>query len=164
MAKPGPKPKSNAQKKRAGNPGKRSLDKAGWCPEVKKPKSPMGLSTASQAIWTETVERLFADGIVSEHDADILEVYCDNLALLRECRAFIEENGITYDSYTKSGHTVKQYPQVGLLKQCQNTHRQLAAELGLTPSSRTRLPDPNQRNLFDVEKENGFAAMSTLKH
>ena len=160
MGKRGPKPKSTAAKKRAGNPGKRNLDKeAHWSPPVTRPEIPVTLRKDAQAIWSDIVEKLFHDGVVSEYDGALLEQYCNNLALLRECSMFIEENGLTYESHTKSGVTIKKYPQAQQLKECQALHLKLSAELGLTPSSRTRIKDPNQGDLFGKEKENKFAQL-----
>ncbi len=153
MAKPGRKPKPNHLKVVNGNPGKRVIKPALDLP-AGAPSVPSGFKGPALAIWTDTVNELSRWGVLSRCDSALLEAYCNNFVRMRDMEGFLQKNGVTYETTTKNGDKmIRKRPEVEILMNCTNIHRQYMTEMGLTPSSRTRLPNTRQGEL---DLGNGF--------
>lgn len=133
-----------------GNPGKREI-KDSCSPPVAKPEVPKDLSAEAKVIWVEVVDMLVAQRVITALDAHILESYCENLAKIRKCRKVLKD-GLTYKTHGRHGEQIKTRPEVNILAEAERQHRALSSELGLTPASRTRLPNGNQGDLFGDKK------------
>jgi P27 family predicted phage terminase small subunit len=86
---------------------------------------------------------------VDKLDTEALGNYCENEALIRHLRQIVATEGSTYETETKNGVMQRQRPEQQQIIQLQGIQRSLRAELGLTPASRVRVPDPNQGALFE---------------
>lgn len=133
--KPGPKPKPTPLKLLEGNPGKRPLPK-----DEPKPKSttmvcPRYLSKGARKEWRRLKKELSDIGILTSIDHAIFEAYC-----------------VAYDEWVKNAGLAQQHPIVKaqsgymqispfvtLAEKAFKKWTKAAAELGLTPSSRTRI-------------------------
>lgn len=147
----GRKAKTAAQKTLEGNPGKRPI-KSHLTAEIKIPQPPSHMGLEAQKVFIETAQNLFHLGVMTGLDTLLLEQYAENYAMMVTLQTFITKNGMTYEAYTKSGVSIRPRPEVNILNQCRQMHRQYSGELGLTPASRTKLPDANQADLFASTK------------
>ncbi|MEM1287123.1 MAG: phage terminase small subunit P27 family [Pseudomonadota bacterium] len=84
--------------------------------------------------WIRVQPILAERRILTDADLGSLENYCVSIGLVREAERYLQDNGPIVE--TESGP--KRSPAVGIQKDGITMARQLAAELGLTPVSRSR--------------------------
>lgn len=132
----GRKPKPTAVKKREGNNGGRKLNR-------KEPKTVQGsfvppawLTGRALAEWKRIVPILKSMGTFSDSDRTALEIYCKAYQRWRQAEEAIDKTGLVMRS--PSGY-IQQAPHVGLARKYADQVARLAAEFGLTPSSRSRI-------------------------
>jgi P27 family predicted phage terminase small subunit len=105
---------------------------------VKKPPAPPSwLSKDGRAEWSRVIPSLVERRILTDADMGALENYCLATGRVREIERAIQKNGI--DPVF-----------VRMQDKAMATARQLAAELGLTPVSRSR---PSVRNDNDEDED-----------
>lgn len=143
----GRKPKPSSLKVIEGNTARRPAKKELKAKAVMPPK-PKTLSEAARKVWDEVAPELAELGVLARVDATTLETFCNNLVMMRRLQRFIDENGYSYTTETKNGIMHRQFPEVGILQKCQTQHRAFMSEFGMSPASRTRLPDASQGDLF----------------
>ena len=138
----GRKPKPTAQKKLAGNPGKRALNHAE--PEFSKITDvdpPEWLSERAAVMWKMILPELLRENVVALTDLHNVEAFCTAYDNWRMAQESIKENGIVVAGAT--GGPVKN----PALTAANETMRQMVtfgSLLGLDPSSRTRLIGGNK--------------------
>lgn len=117
-----------------GNPGKRAIKNAPQA-EDELPDCPAWLDDIAREEW----ERL-AGGIpwVRGADASTLEAYCAAYSRWRKAEEEMREPGKGFTADTSTGG-IKRHPLVGIALESAAQMKAMAAELGLTPSSRTRI-------------------------
>lgn len=104
----------------------------------KPPAAPTWLSKDGRAEWSRVIPALVERRILTEADMGALENYCLATGRVRELERAIQKNGVD--------------PILCRLQdKAMATARQLAAELGLTPVSRSR---PSVRNDNDDDEDN----------
>ena len=108
----------------------RSLDGA----LSKAPAAPSWLPEHGKKEWRRVVPQLVADRKIAAHELGTVEAYCLAVARTREAEAALQLHGLTFQS--DSGP--KRRPETTILKENIEAARRLAAELGLTPASRTK--------------------------
>lgn len=138
----GRKPKPTAQKKLAGNPGKRALNHAE--PEFSKITDvdpPEWLSERAAVMWKMILPELLRENVVALTDLHNVEAFCTAYDNWRMAQESINKNGIVVAGAT--GGPVKN----PALTAANETMRQMVtfgSLLGLDPSSRTRLIGGNK--------------------
>ena len=148
----GRKPKPTHIKLLTGNPGKRKVNTREPKPAAGAPTCPGWLNRAAKVEW----RRILKDspvGLVTKLDRQVLAQYCQNVARIAELEQIVDEQGYTFLS--EKGY-VCQRPEMGMLKNLQTIQRALCAELGFSPSSRSRVTiaappatqDPDEAFLF----------------
>jgi len=139
--KPGAKPVPTALKILMGNPGKRPLNEHEPKPAPGIPDRPEHLDDLANRIWDRTIPVLERMGVLTEIDGDVVESYCVARSEWYRASKFIRENGQTYTSKDSEGRVlaVHPWPQVSIVMKYWQIVRWCAAELGMTPSSRTRI-------------------------
>ena len=127
------------------NPGRRN--KAEPTPEVGIPKLPRILygDKVAKAFWKATCETLHAMNVLTVADAAVIETYCLNESKLRAAIKDIEERGDIIPVNRLN-------PSNRIWAQCMDRRLKIQAELGLTPSSRTKLV-ANHPKETDILKE-----------
>jgi P27 family predicted phage terminase small subunit len=139
---PSPKPKPTAQRKLEGNPGKRPYNHHEPTPPpmaddgaipVELDDNPIALTE-----WRRLVPMLRRARQVSEADRAALLALCLEWARYRAALVLITQRGLVYES--KSGYLVPN-PGIRISGQALNGCCRLWAELGLTPSSRSRVKE-----------------------
>jgi len=99
------------------------------------PSAPTWLPKHAKAEWKRVLPQLVADRKIAAHELGTVESYCVAVARMREAEELIGKDGLTYVSPTGE---LKRHPATTLLKEAIESGRRLAAELGLTPASRTK--------------------------
>ena len=135
-------PKPTALKAISGNPGKRPLNNNEPKPSG-IPSCPAFLDSSAKKEWKRVSKELIEIGILTSVDRSILASYCD--AYSRWAQATEELNELRKAKGksvlvvgTKTGYPM-QNPLIGIINTAADQMRKFGAELGLSPSSRTRL-------------------------
>lgn len=137
---PGPPPKPTALKLVGGNAGKRAINKKEPKPKAKRPKVPAHLSPKAKTAFRKVCNLLEDMGVLTIADGLALEMLCDAYAEWRDLRKTIETEGATYETTGTSGDVVvKARPEVAMASDAWKRVKSMAAEFGLTASSRTKL-------------------------
>lgn len=162
MTKPGPKPRPAHLKLLEGNPGKRSINPgvllppdAPQEPDWKEifPGNRKGIGDVRSAAarqWRTFVPVLDARGVLTAVDSIILTDACVCAARLQECERDISARGLIVDGQKGPVRN----PSISAAAQYRQQLKFYVGELGLGPSSRTRLTaveepdDPD--NPYDV--------------
>lgn len=133
----GRKPKASRIKELTGNPGKRRINKR----EPKHRKDigppPGWLDDVAKQEWERIAPELRRTGILTVVDRTALAAYCKAYSRWRQAEDIVERSQ-TLVFKTKSGY-IQQLPHISIAQTYLKIVNALAAEFGLTPSSRTRL-------------------------
>lgn len=100
----------------------------------KAPPAPSWLSADAKREWKRVVPVLVERRILTTADLGSLENYCMAIGTIREMERQLQSDGYVID--TEKG--AKRHPGVGIRDSAVIQARLLAAELGLTPVSRSR--------------------------
>lgn len=112
---------------------------------------PEWLSEDAAAEWRRVFPLLVGRRRISESDLGSLENYCDAQGVVREMARRLSADGRILEN---GKGEFKKHPAVQIQAEAVNRARQLAAELGLTPVSRSRPSaggsdgPPGQMNMF----------------
>ena len=87
-------------------------------------------------MWRKLAPEMRRLGLLTELDRPLFETYCMLYGQWRACNADIQEHGTTYRS--ESGQE-KSRPEMQLLLALTTQLRQIGAEFGLSPASRTKV-------------------------
>jgi len=115
------------------------------------PDCPEWLGRDAKIEWDRQAPLLLKAGVLTESDRAVLTAYCIAWGRIKQCEEDIQKpkGGLTEES---DGGIEFARAIVKIQDRAMMQLRACASELGLTPSSRTRLhvPDPNQADLpFD---------------
>lgn len=99
------------------------------------PRPPSWLSKDAKAEWRRVAPLLIERRILTDADLGTLENYCNAIGIVRAAQRDLAKNGLTF--VTASGQ-VKRNPAVGIVAEFSGMALRHAAELGLTPVSRSR--------------------------
>lgn len=100
----------------------------------KAPSAPAWLSKDAKAEWRRVVPILVDRRILTTADLGSLENYCLAIGTVREMERQLQRDGHVIDVQG----TLKRHPGIGIQSDAMTRARLLAAELGLTPVSRSR--------------------------
>ncbi len=147
MGQRGPKPKHPALKILAGNPGRRPVASGSRQRRVRRgiPARPPELTGESGAEWDRIAGALDAAGLLAEVDRGILAAYCLAVADLLAARDAINREGrwlkvpIQNSKGDKLGERTVEHPAVRMMDRASARIQKLAADLGLSAASRSRL-------------------------
>ena len=132
----GRKPKPTALKVLEGNPGKRPLPTDEPKPDGGLPHCPPHLKGEARREWKRTGRRLADCGIITSVDAAIFSLYCTAWARHLSAEAHVRELG----EVVKSPYGCPiQNPWLAIANKAADDMRKALVEMGMTPSSRTRL-------------------------
>jgi P27 family predicted phage terminase small subunit len=122
-----------------GNPGHRPLNASEPRPAASIPKCPDALDSEARKEWRRITKELAAVHLLTNLDLAALASYCSAWSRFVQAERELAESGPVIKS--PSG-----YPQLSpfltVLNQAIGQMRSLLAELGLSPSARTRLHAP----------------------
>lgn len=133
----GRKPKPTKLKVIEGNRGKRPLNKNEPKPARGSLRPPSYLrGKVARAEWRFMVAEMDRVGIFTKLDRDVLACYC--VAVERWIQAEDALREQVFTEQTTSGNRI-QNPLVGVANRAMDLVRKFASELGMSPTSRTRL-------------------------
>lgn len=136
----GRKPVPTVLKIIRGNPGKRRINKSEPQPAGGLPECPGTLEPAAKLEW-EAVVRSMPENLFRSVDAGTLALYCQSYARWKDAETAISESGMVLvtrdDKGGVKGTCVS--PFVNASHKYRDAMLRSAAELGFTPSSRSRL-------------------------
>lgn len=150
MGRRGPAPQPTVLRVLRGNPGKRPLNTEEPKPRSLPPTRPAWLTGAGRQKWEELVPELERLGLLTIVDGAALAGLCQAWKDYVECTRFIKKHGRTFT--TETGY-ICQRPEVAIAQKALQAVRALAAEFGLTPSSRSRLRVPQAEPTEDDYEE-----------
>ncbi|MCM5691429.1 phage terminase small subunit P27 family [Sinorhizobium meliloti] len=102
----------------------------------KVPKSPAYFSAAAKAEWRRIMPTLVERRVLSPADLHAAERFCDAAGDIAAAREAIAKDG----AYINDRHgEMKRHPAYATLREATAESRRWAAELGLTPASRSRV-------------------------
>ena len=135
----GSKPKPTKLKDLEGNPGKRPLNKNEPQPTVGT-SPPDFLDARAQREWYRVYAELGEAGIITELDRGTLTIMCQMWSQFEEMTELIQRDGFVFESENRKGYmTYRRHPNVDVRDKAIEKYLRCAAELGCTPSARTRL-------------------------
>jgi len=137
MAKRGPKPKPTAYHKLAGNPGKRAYNEAEPDYGRTAPTCPRHLGKEAKAEWKRLAKMLSEAGTLTRADRAVMAGYCEAWGLYVKASADVQKYGAVLISPKSKMPFCS--PYVSILSMALKQMNTFAAELGLTPSSRSRV-------------------------
>lgn len=130
-------------KRLMGNPGKRALPKPGEEPDpvpiMELPDPPDWLGQYGVREWHRVGEHLIANHLLTEADLLTFTAYCANVDMLVEATLEIQSRGMTI----MGARGPVRNPALATFAAATTSLRSLAAEFGMTPSSRARIRLPN---------------------
>ena len=136
----GTKPKPTRLKLLTGNPGKRPLNMREPQPTLPPsiPKPPKHLSPEGRREWFRVGNMLLRTRVLTEADLTALSAYATFYGRWMAAECEIKRKGILVSAAPKSKFRV-QNPMLPVANKAFQQMAQLLGELGLTPSSRTRI-------------------------
>lgn len=134
----GRKPIPSATKRLRGNPGKRTVNHLEPAFEVAIPDMPDVFDGDEDAIneWRRVTQQLAAKQVITDVDLAIVMLYCQNFADWKKHRKALRNEADFLQ--TDKGYTYPN-PRIGLINTLGEKLAKYAAELGITPSSRTKV-------------------------
>ena len=155
MSRRGPKPKPSNLRLLEG--GRSAARVGGDEPQPSRPteipEPPVYLTSYAREEWDRVIEDLYATGVFANIDQTMLAAYC--MAFQRWIRAELDLEKMGELDPTTHGVMIKtsngnaiQNPLVGVASTARRDMQRIAAEFGLTPSSRTLL-DAGKRGAED---------------
>ena len=133
----GRKPTPTALKRLRGNPGKRPLNDAEPKPDPKAPNAPEHLNDEARKAWGWLCGTLKRLGLLAHSDLAIMALYCETWAEYIKVRREVDEFGFILTSPQTGNPFVN--PLVNIEAMLKKQLLQYLSELGLSPTSRTRL-------------------------
>ncbi len=146
MGQRGPRPEPTALKLARGNPGKRPINHDEPELTAAKSKPPTGLPAAARKEWIRLADELVNAGVLTVGDLQTFEQYCRLVADVEKVQKLVHRTG--WIDAKKLGY-------VRDLKDLRAQLKQFAAELGLTPTSRSGVKKIKGKKATD-EKRNRF--------
>lgn len=104
-------------------------------PEKGWPQCPEWLSEEAVVVWERVAATLDGMGVLTVADGEILARYADMWVWHRQCREFVEENG----AFCTAPMGPKDHPEARRAERLAQQLLRMEAEMGLTPSGRTRI-------------------------
>ncbi len=148
-----PRPKPTAIKKLEGNRGHRPLPKDEPQPDKTIPSCPSWLSSKAKKEWKRIVPELSRLGLLTIIDRTALACYCDAYSILVRASKEIKDD-FTYEYINKEFQTKRHTkPEVAIANDARAQIKAFCIEFGLTPSARSRMIAPGQKEVNDPLEE-----------
>lgn len=141
----GPKPLPTALRLIEGRrPGRLEAGAEPIPPAADKPDAPAWMNAYAAGEWNRLADDLYGMGVLTSIDQTMLAAYCMAYARWRQAeedlQVMADADHVTHAALmtTKEGNAI-QNPLVGVANAARRDMARLAAEFGLTPSSRTQI-------------------------
>jgi P27 family predicted phage terminase small subunit len=99
------------------------------------------LSERAKGVWSEVADQLAHHGLLTIGDRHALEMWSETFAAWQELRESVQTHGHSIVRRDRAGRvkSIRTNPEVALAVKVGALAARLASELGLSPSSRSRL-------------------------
>lgn len=146
----GRKPKPTAQKKLAGNPGKRRLNRREPQPRMSADSKPTLINAIGAAFRNCYWDTLHEMQILTDADIAAFEMMAVHYAFAFRAAQLVEREGLTIRDQFGQMH---KHPAMQILRDNSALFKAYAAEFGMTPSARSRIqmPLPNEPSQLEME-------------
>lgn len=158
MGKRGPPPKPSKQKMLEGTYRKDRAAKNEIAPLPGTPVRPSWLDARARREWDRVVPQLAALGVLSDVDQALLADYCAAQGLAQKAQEQLNRQGLVI---TVPGGAKQKNPLIKIAQEARAQARLLAAEFGLSPSSRSRISAPDKDEGLAEANERMKAAAQT---
>jgi P27 family predicted phage terminase small subunit len=132
----GPAPTPTAIRRATGNPGHRALNTQEPKPAAGVPTAPKHLTKLAKVEWKRVARHLAALGVLTHSDRGILAIYAQAWGRMAEAEEELAKSGTIIKS--PSGYPIQNPWLAVAIKAAEQVNR-FAQQLGLTPSSRSRI-------------------------
>lgn len=132
----GAKPKPTALKVIAGNPGRRPLNKGEPKPQGGLGEAPEWLTVSQREVWQLAVVSA-PRGLLTRLDESVLLVWVIAKDLHQQASEALQHHGLMTE--TPHTHVPMQSPYLAIMNKQAQIMLKAAAEMGFTPSSRSRV-------------------------
>ena len=116
-------------------------------PPAAIPKCPKHLDKEARSEWNRMVKELEPVGLLTNLDKTVFAIYCESFSTWAQAAKKIQEMGMV--RITKNGFT-EQNPYFPIANKAKEQMMKALIELGMTPSSRSRIkvdtPKPKKEN------------------
>lgn len=119
---------------------------------VDAPEAPDWLDDDGRAEWDFIVPELDKAGILATIDRTVLANYCSAAGLAKNATIAYQTDGLMLGV----GRFRKKHPMIKVAQEARQQARQLGAELGLSPSARTRVSVPDNKVKRDKDDSEAF--------
>lgn len=133
----GRRPKPQARKDLAGNPGKRKPKQKEVAPSLDLGDAPEWLDSVAREEWLRVSPELVELGLLTKVDRTGLAAYCKAYSRWRQAEKFLDEAETTV-MRSEKGY-LQQLPQIAIAQKYLAIVHKWATEFGFTPSSRSRV-------------------------
>ena len=120
--------------------------------ELARELKPRGMSAEASKIWDRiapTLTHPLCNRLRAQH-AETFRLYCESHARHEALRAYLRENGETYQAMTRNGLQLKSRPEVAQLNETWRQVVRLSCEFGMTPAAERAVLNGDQPMLpFD---------------
>lgn len=150
----GRKPKPTVFKMLQGNPGKRKLNDEEPDFGMGAPPRPTWLDRYAKQEWDRLSEILVSARVLTKGEIGVLAVACDAYSQLRQCKDYLKKTGsLSYATTLLNGDKVyRPYPEAIRRESARKQYLSSLAELGLTPSSRTKVKRIPEKQIDGVKR------------
>jgi len=162
MAKRGPKPKPSKILQIRGS-WRGDIKKHENAPPNKAPTMPFWLSKEAKIVWRKTVRILKTQGTLTEMDEPFILAYCQAYIDYMEVLEYIEDMGVKSGKGTKgvlltttTNGNIIQNPIIGIKNKAWEKLSKAAEKLGIPPSGRTNIQQPEVKTKEEKRKERFF--------
>ncbi len=114
----------------------------------KAPPMPATLPPEAKSDWQTAAADLVGRGLLPSSCIPVLETYVGALHVARKCREALAEHGVLV---TAKGGQLKPNPAAAMLAKANETIARLAADLGISPTGRSRSGIRDQVSKHDKE-------------
>jgi P27 family predicted phage terminase small subunit len=135
VAKPGPKPTPTHLRVLRGD-RKDRINTREPKPKKTRPRCPEWLTPEAKVVWRRVAKHLDEMGVYSSADSDVIVSYVHAVVNYQNATKAVESMGLLIEG-RRDGLVTN--PAVRIQRDAATLIRMLASELGLTPSSRSRL-------------------------
>ncbi|MBS6458792.1 MAG: phage terminase small subunit P27 family [Alistipes sp.] len=104
---------------------------------IKLPK--VGLKGTAKKIFAVVATELMHNNLLDVYGVDMVVAYAREMALYHDMMSDIEKEGVTIEIETKNGTVMQINPKRKIAEGALAVAKSLAAEFGMTPSSRSRV-------------------------
>src|SRR5258708_26797013 len=143
MGRRGPAPTPSNIVQLEGNRGHRKKNRGESRPRPVPPECPPWLDARAKSVWKKLEPELDRLGLLTIVDGDSFAVYCSLVSENEWAVRILAKEGRTFT--TDKGY-VGQHPAVAIFHNSARGIKAFAAEFGLTPSARSRLSVPEQKD------------------